>query len=373
MPVTAPSGRAALLCSVVLFASLALLLSGGAAVAQQGKGSTALERQKLQAEITKLRKEAAKIDHEEGVVGDVVDLAPLITALVALGGLIATFWKQISESSRQRQLDREEREKARAQRFDEQFQQTAENLSSKNGEVRAAAAASIELFMRPEYEDFHRRLFLLLLGALRFPRGDIGDKLLVRTFQAVAAEQIAAMRRNGSRAAIDISNCHLDYVRLPDVDLAGVDMAFASLHGADLSRSRLRRARGREVDLSGARLSDCDLGEARLVGAKLVKASLPKADLVSAKLQRADATGASFRGARLQEVQLDGAVLRGARFEGANLNNGFFRGASFDQGSLRSIAHGAIAWREANWDADVLEALEAISAGGADSADGADK
>jgi uncharacterized protein YjbI with pentapeptide repeats len=358
-------GKIALFCLLSLLASLSLPQSGEA-VAQQGIVSASLERQKLKAEIAKLRREAAKIDHEEGLVGDVVDLAPLITALVALGGLIAAFWKQISESGRQRQLDREERGRAREQRFDEQFQQMAENLSSGNGEVRAAAAASIELFMGPEYEAFHRRLFLLLLGALRFPRGDIGDKLLVRTFQAVAPEQIAAMRKNGSQAAIDLSNCHLDYVRLPKVDLAGVDMAFASLHGADLSRSRLWRARGREVDLSGARLSECDLGEARLAGAKLVKAHLSRANLVSAKLKGADAVGTSFRGARLQEAQLDGAVLRGAAFEGANLNNAFFRGASFDEGSLRSVACGAIAWREANWDPTILEALEAMSADGGD-------
>jgi uncharacterized protein YjbI with pentapeptide repeats len=365
-------GKIALLCLSGLLVSLALL-PGGEAVARQATGFAPLERQKLEAEIAKLRRDADKIDHEEGLVGDVVDLAPLITALVALGGLIATFWKQISENSRQRQLDREEKARGREQRFDEQFQQMAENLSSANGEVRAAAAASIEIFMRPEYEAFHRRLFLLLLGALRFPRGDIGDKLLVRTFQAVAPEQIAAMRKNGSQAAIDLSNCHLDYLRLSGVDLTGVDMAFASLHGADLSRSRLWRARGREVDLSGARLSECDLGEARLVEAKLVKANLSKADLVSAKLQRVDATGASFRGARLQEVQLDGAVLRGALFEGANLNNAFFRGASFDEGSLQSVAHGAIDWREANWDPEVLAALEAISGGGVDGAEGAGK
>lgn len=365
MGIAAPFGRAALLFSLVLLASL-VLLPGGEAVAQQSTADPSLERQKLEAEVAKMHKEATKIDHEEGLVGDVVDLAPLITALVALGGLIATFWKQISESGRQRQLDREERAAARAQRFDEQFQQTAENLSSKNGEARAAAAASIEIFMRPEYEDLHRRLFLLLLGALRFPRGDIGDKLLVRTFQAVAPGQIAAMRKHGSQATVDLSNCHLDYVRLPEVDLAGVDMAFASLHCADLSRSRLWRARGREADLSGARLSECDLGEARLVGAKLVKAHLSRANLVSAKLQGVDATGASFRGARLQEAQLDGAVLRGARFEGANLNNAFFRGASFDEGSLRSIARGAIAWREANWDPAILGTLEAMSAGGVD-------
>lgn len=50
--------------------------AGAAAVAQQGKTATPLERQKLKAEIAKLDRETAKIDHEEDFVGDVVDSPP---------------------------------------------------------------------------------------------------------------------------------------------------------------------------------------------------------------------------------------------------------------------------------------------------------
>ncbi len=335
-------------------------ISAIAAEAGEPSPSPKLERQLLKAEINKLEGEVQKIEDEEGTVADIIKLAPFVTALVALGGLIATFLKQIGESSHQRQLDREERERALNQRSDEQFQQITENLSSRDGAVRAAAAASIQMFMQPEYKEMHRRLFLLLLGSLRFPRRDFGDKLLVRTFQQIARAQIAEMRDGTAPAELDFSNCYLEHVKLDDVDLSEIDMAFANLHGAELGRSNFWRARGFRVELSDAFLGSARLEEARLVEANLVKADLRNARLVSTKLQGADATGADFRGAEMQEAQLDRSTLLGVRFEGANLDNAYFRGARLDEASLQSITR-AIAWRKANWDEDTRAELERIS------------
>lgn len=321
-----------------------------------------LEREKTRAEIHKLTSEGEKLDTEKDVVGGILRLAPLITVLVALGGLIATLWKQIGESGRQRTLDREERQKARQERFDVQFQQIVDNLGSKDGAVRAGAAASIQTFMRPEYADFHERVFLLLLGSLRFPVHDFSDKLLVRTFQQVASERLSRDPCTKTpRAGLDLSNCFLARVELINLDLAGADLAFADLHGSDLSNSSLYRARGLQIDLSGARMQGTCLEEARMNDARLVKARLHGANLVSVKLKGVDATGASFRGSRMQEANLDKAVLLGASFLGADLNNAYFRGASFDLGALRSIARGALNWRQGNWDDDIRTRLNELS------------
>ena len=353
--------RAPLLAAAAL-AALAILASASPAA------ETPLQRRHLRAEISKLKaetthlgRETHRLEDDEGTVGDIVKLAPLITALVALGGLIITLLKQIGESGRQRELDRAEREKALNQRLDEQFKEITENLSAENGAVRAAAAASIQMFMQPEYSEMHRRLFFLLLGALRFPKDDFSDKLLIRTFQQVAPSQIAQMRGGPAPPELDFSNCCLKRVKLSRVDLSGVDMAFATLHGAELVECDLRRARGYEVDLSGACLRGTTLGEARMKKAKLVKADFREAGLISTKLQETDATGADFRGAKMQEAQLDRSVLKGAHFQGADLNNAYFRGATFDQGSLQSIARGAKNWRKANWDDPVREELQRIS------------
>lgn len=364
-----PTLNRALLLGTVLGCCLSLFaLLGSQGLAAQSNSETILEKRHLRAEIAKLKSETRHIEREthqieddEGTVGDIVRLAPLITALVALGGLIITLLRQISESGRQRELDRGEREKALTQRLDEQFKEITENLSSANGAVRAAAAASIQSFMQPEYKEMHRRLFFLLLGALRFPKGDFGDKLLIRTFQQVAPAQIEQMRDGSVPPELDFSNCFLERVKLGHLNLSEIDMAFAKLHGAELPYCNLRRARGYKVDLSDAYMQGARLDEARLSKANLVKVDLCNARLVSTKLQGADATGADFRGARMQEVQLDGSTLKGARFQGADLNNAYFRGATFDQGSLESIARGAINWRKANWDESTREELLRLS------------
>ncbi len=354
---------AVLFCSLLLLVAVPPVALGGPTDAgtRLGQRHTRAEITKLKSETHHIRQETHQIEHDEGTVGDIVKLAPLITALVALGGLIATLLKQIGESGRQRELDRAERAKALTQRLDEQFEQITEKLSATDGAARAAAAASIQMFMQPEFEEMHPRLFLLLLGTLRFPRGDFGDKLLVRTFQRVAPTQIAQMRDGTVPAELDFSNCYLERVSLSAADLSEIDMAFANLHGAELDRSKLWRARGFEVDLSNACLLCAQLGEARLHKANLIKADLRDARLVSTKLRHADATGADFRGAKMQEAQLDGGTLKGARFQGADLNNAYFRGATFDQGSLRSIARGAINWRKANWDKQIRADLQRIS------------
>jgi uncharacterized protein YjbI with pentapeptide repeats len=349
---------------VALIASLTIAGSTGMpmlAAAQSDDAS--LTSKKLHAEVEKLEAEVEKLDDERGWVADVIRLAPFITAIVALAGLLITLWKQRAETNRQRTLDREERSKARIQRFDEQFQQTAMNLASNQGEIRAAAAASIATFMRPEYEDFHERLFLLLLGALRFPRKDASDKLLIRSFQVAARDQIPAMRLDPT-FRIDLTNCWLERVQLRKLDLTDSDMAFAHLHDADLTESILRRTRGFEVDLSAARLGGCDLQEARLNKATLVKARLTDANLVSAQLKDADASGANFCGARMQEAHLERSTLHGARFDGANLDNAFFAGTSLDEATLRNVALRAVAWRKANWDPSTWRELQRISAAG---------
>lgn len=333
------------------------------AVAQ---GDTALEREKLSAEVRKLNDEADKINGENGWLGELVRLAPFITAIVALVGVYLTLTKQRSDASRQHKFDVEAREKAQLQRFDAQFQQVAENLASEKKEIRAAAIASIDAFLRPEYADFHERLFVLLLGALRFPRDDFTDKLVVGAFETAAQLNVPAIKAKKPDGEIDLSHCRLPGVDLSGLNLSNGDVAFANLHRAFLVKSNLRRLRGIKVDLSAARLGGSDLQEARLREANLIKAQFQNANLVSAQMKFVDATSAAFQGSRMQEIHLEGSSLFGAHFEGANLNNGYFMGASLDEAAMRSIALSAGNWRDANWDDSVRAELERISSEGDD-------
>jgi uncharacterized protein YjbI with pentapeptide repeats len=325
-------------------------------------GGQDLERKKLEAEIAKLAEEKNKLRDDHGTVADVARIAPFVTAIVGLLALFGTLWKQIQETGRTKAAEADQRNKDRLQRFDEQFEHMVTQLGSTDPATRAAATTRIASYLKPDQQEFHEQVFLLLITALRYPRGDVGDKIVARTFQRAARTQIPLLRAEAPDFQLDLSHCAMGRVDLSGLDLRGADIGFADLHGARLIKASLRRAAGYRVDLSGATLTGADLLEARLVEAKLVRARLTGgANLVSAKLKHADARGALFLQARLQEAHFEDADLRGARFEQSNLNNAYFQRATFDDSALASIAGGALNWRQAHFDTTVSEELERLS------------
>jgi uncharacterized protein YjbI with pentapeptide repeats/cell division protein FtsB len=315
------------------------------------------EASKLPAEVSKVKAEVTKLDGENGVVAEIGRFVPGVTALVAVIGVLLTLWKQIGESNRQRNLDREQSQHEHTQRFDEQFNKMVENLGSSKALTRAASTAQIETFLRPDYGEFHSQVFTLLLAAVRFPQKDVGDDLLAQAFQRAAREQIPLLRATEPGLHLDLSHCYLARIDLSGLDLNDVDIAFAELHQARFVGSSMCRARGREAKLDNAYLIGTNLTEARLAKASLKGAHFGKARLVSAQLRGADVTGASFQQASMQEVHLEQATLLGAHFEQANLNNAYFAGAKFDDGALHSILR-AENWQKAHFDPEVRTELE---------------
>ncbi|HEX2084192.1 MAG TPA: pentapeptide repeat-containing protein [Solirubrobacteraceae bacterium] len=361
MPAAPASARAAL-AVVLAFGALA------GALPPLAWGDDLDGQSKAQLEEEKLREEVRKLRDDHGTWADVARLAPFITAVIAVVTLAAALRKQIDESAAARKLElqtqreaREAAERESIRRFDEQFASIVANLSSADGATRSGAAAAITTFMKPEHQAFHEQVFLLLLGALRFPRGDVGDKLLARTFQRVARAQIPAMRERDPDLELDLTNCYLRRVNLSGIDLSRADLAFANCHGAVLEGSSGFRLKGYKTDFSEARFTGRNLQEARLAEANLEQANLNETRLISAVLDRVNATGARFQRANLKEAHLEGAILRGASFEEAELQGAIFKGAVFDAKSLRSIARGAKDWREAVFDPPVDEQLEKLS------------
>jgi uncharacterized protein YjbI with pentapeptide repeats len=61
----------------------------------------------------------------------------------------------------------------------------------------------------------------------------------------------------------------------------------------------------------------------------------------------------------MQEVHLEDSDLQGADFTRANVANAYFRGAQLDLKAVRSIARGALRWRDnQNFDEATKQALE---------------
>jgi uncharacterized protein YjbI with pentapeptide repeats len=124
---------------------------------------------------------------------------------------------------------------------------------------------------------------------------------------------------------IDLTEAHLDGVRLMEAHLEGArlteahleraNLDEAHLEGAELIRAHLERARLDRAHLDGARLI-----EAHLEGAHLKEAHFEEACLNWAHLKYAELYEAHLKNAELYEAHLDGARLSGAHLDGANLN-----------------------------------------------------
>jgi uncharacterized protein YjbI with pentapeptide repeats len=80
-------------------------------------------------------------------------------------------------------------------------------------------------------------------------------------------------------------------------------------------------------------------------------------------MKDADLRGAQFMEAKMQGAHLEGAHLEGADFTRANLADTYFTGSHFDQSALRSIALGALGWRDkSHFDPAVKHDLELLAA-----------
>lgn len=104
------------------------------------------------------------------------------------------------------------------------------------------------------------------------------------------------------------SNCRLEGLGAPGVDLREADADNADLRGAELRGADLRQSNLAYTNLSTADLSYSDLRGARLVGAGLRRTDLSYTRLAGADLSYADLRGANLGGAELADVRLDKAI-----------------------------------------------------------------
>lgn len=334
-----------------------------------------LSEEKLREEVNKLREEVNKLQLENRKLQNpwerILSFGTLVTALVALGGFLVTFWKQMNESSRQRIIDCEQRDRESRQRADgvrarleEQFNGIVSNLGSESPSVQASAAIQIMNFLKPEHQDFHNQAFLILYANLKVQlrniQNEVLGQLLVEAFQKAVRIEVGA-NPDHEKTPPDLARTYLKRAELSKLDLRGADLAYAELQSANLTESNLNRARGYEANLEKARLSRADMGEARMRKANLSGAQLHETNLVAADLKETNLKEAQFQKAKLQSAHFEGANLTDARFEQANLSDAFFKGAIFSAATLRSVIN-AVNWEKAHYDAPVLASLQQLAA-----------
>jgi uncharacterized protein YjbI with pentapeptide repeats len=280
----------------------------------------------------------------------IVAYATLITALVAVIGVIITVWKQLAqqETDKRRQLD-------------ERFTSIITSLGSNSQAIQAGAAVSIITFLKPEYKIFHDQVFMVLLANLKLKNDIILNRLLVTGFQKAIRIKNDLEKDKSNSDDFDLSYCNLYRIDLSGMNLSNADIGFAKLQGANLTNTNLRRIQGWESNLERARLSNADMEEARLRKAHLKGVLFHNARLVSADLRETDLTKARFYQAKLQSAHFDKANLDSTKFEQADINDAYFYGVhNLNESTLKSI-YNSYNWQKAHFDDNVRIELEKIA------------
>ena len=225
------------------------------------------------------------------------DNAPLIGALVALGGV---FTAQIVGIALE---DRRTRE-------------------SRNLEARRAGEAALQNYLEQVGT-------LLIEQPLR--TASSGEKLST----VVRAQTLAVLQGlDPDRKRILLQ--FLYESGLINKDKPVVRLKHANLRFANLNAANLRGANLDAVDLREATLRKANLGGANLVGASFYRADLQEANLGGGWLVGAHLRRANLQGAILGGAILEGAILGGANLQGADLRRTGLQGAYLREATLNT-------------------------------------
>jgi len=126
----------------------------------------------------------------------------------------------------------------------------------------------------------------------------------------------------------------LEYIKLKNADLNGIDFSMTFLDRADLSGANLQGANLNMANLDDSLLVSANLASANLVECSLRNSQLNYADLRDAHLLDADLYGANLRHANLTNAKLINADLREADLEWAQLQKAHLALTNLGRASL---------------------------------------
>lgn len=337
-----------------------------------------LEREKLEEEVRKLRSEN---DWNDGWLGRLLTAAPFVTVVGGVVTVVLTLRKHASEVAaerreiaksqqdllRQQEQDRAAREQASLRRFDENLATIITNLGADKPALQVNAAAALNTFLKPRYADLHCELLSVIKANLKLASDPAVADMLRHDLERVVRLVFAGPPevRADLGATLDLTRLSLTRLDLSGVDADGVcvDVAFSDLTHADLADAKFDRLRALRCRLDDARLTGASLREARCNEVHGENVHFGGAVLVSATFAGAILPRADFRRAQLQGSHFENAELTGAQFEQADLADAYFRGIVLDDAAKRSMATGAVRWRDAHFADDLRAELEAMSAG----------
>jgi uncharacterized protein YjbI with pentapeptide repeats len=252
----------------------------------------------------------------------IASLTAVVTALVAIGGLIFSFRTAADVRTR-------ETEQAALR----QFQETSANLSSDSPALRSVGVEHMARYLNQSaFSETALRVLVYdyLLERDLHLRSRIGDLLVSHARSApelLAA--LARMNRETWRLIVSASTSGAEHDEENRLDRLVATLELTKQAIAAVLRKRLVEAEEPRpsraaVDLSGTRLDGADLSGATLVGTSLRWASLSFCNLYGAQLMNCDMSFAVFVGAYLEKARIapssaDHAVFLRAGFKDTKL------------------------------------------------------
>lgn len=140
------------------------------------------------------------------------------------------------------------------------------------------------------------------------------DQIGSPNYQKERAELIAILKA-GDHEAWQKKISEIDYPKLAEADLQGLELFNFTLDFADLRCANLSKA-----NLSGASFVEADLRGAQLKEAYGRQASFDGSDMLEVRMENSNFTLASFKKVKLPSAVMTGSILRSSNFLGANLS-----------------------------------------------------
>jgi uncharacterized protein YjbI with pentapeptide repeats len=138
----------------------------------------------------------------------------------------------------------------------------------------------------------------------------------------LAGASISQARMEGCKlSAAELVEADLRHTQFDQADLSGADLSRANLFECDLFKADLRGAIFMSANLRGAELGQSDAADAKFVDADMTAARLDLATLTNADFRLADLTEANLSLADLSSANLLRANFSNANLDQANLSN----------------------------------------------------
>lgn len=271
----------------------------------------ALETEKLEREIAKLKSETAAIDKQQSMWGQAIEWAKALAGVAAVVTVIvALFSLRFSASRWQDELEQSRQVKAQ-----EQIAKAFENLSTESVAKRLSGLASVRAFLT-ERNDLHHRLILdvsvslLAVEKERQVRDSMVSMLKGLDTSIVskrALDSALIVLVDASRTLVNRENLYLNrYIFSRSLPPNSNEAIAKSVGDAIVTLLRLG---GQARDLSGIYCVQCDFTNLVLPQINFSNSILYLSDFSNATLSDANFNGADLEHTNFRTADLQGATL----------------------------------------------------------------